>query len=262
LNTFIEELIRWLVSVQNIFTGELIGTMLLVLLGDGVVANVLLEKSKGQNSGWIVIAAGWGFAVAIAVYVAGWASGAHINPAVTIGLAAIGHPSVPASQVPVYLAGQFLGGLLGAVLVWLAYLPHWSPTADVRKKLSVFCTVPEIRNLPANFLCEVIGTAVLLIGVLGIMNKYNGLAGGVGPYAVGILVFSIGLSLGGPTGYAINPARDLSPRLAHALLPIAGKGPSDWGYAWVPVVGPILGGLIGAFVYHALFAGLAPLATP
>ena len=247
---------------MEIFIGELIGTMLLVLLGDGVVANVLLEKSKGQNSGWIVISAGWGFAVAIAVYVAGWASGAHINPAVTIGLAAIRDPSLSVSQVPVYLAGQFLGAFLGAVLVWLAYLPHWSPTADAGKKLSVFCTGPAIRNLPANFLCEVIGTAVLLIGVLGILNANNGIGKDVGPYAVGILVFSIGLSLGGPTGYAINPARDLAPRLAHALLPIAGKGPSDWGYAWVPVVGPILGGVIGAFVYHTLFGSLAPLATP
>jgi glycerol uptake facilitator protein len=245
---------------MEIFIGEAIGTMLLVLLGDGVVANVLLEKSKGQNSGWIVIAAGWGFAVAIAVYVAGWASGGHINPAVTIGLAAAG--DVPAWQVPIYLGAQLLGGFLGAVLVWLAYLPHWSPTKDPGKKLAVFCTGPEIRNLPANFLCEVIGTAVLLIGVLGILNTNNGLAGGIGPYAVGILVFSIGLSLGGPTGYAINPARDLSPRLAHALLPIPGKGSADWGYAWVPVVGPIVGGVIGALVYKALVAGLTPLEHP
>ena len=245
---------------MEIFIGELIGTMLLVLLGDGVVANVLLEKSKGQNSGWIVIAAGWGFGVAIAVYVAGWASGAHINPAVTLGLAAVG--DVPAAQVPLYLGGQFLGAFLGAVLVWLAYLPHWSETADAASKLSVFCTAPAIRNLPANFLCEVIGTAVLLIGVLGIFNTNNGLAGGIGPYAIGILVFSIGLSLGGPTGYAINPARDLSPRLAHALLPIRGKGGSDWGYAWVPVVGPLVGAVIGAFVYKALVAGLTPLPPP
>jgi len=244
---------------MEIFIGELIGTMLLIVLGDGVVANVLLEKSKGQDSGWIVISTGWGFAVAIAVYVAGWASGAHINPAVTIGLAAIG--KLPAAQVPVYLGAQLLGAFLGAVLVWLAYLPHWSQTADPGKKLAVFCTGPAIRRLPANFLCEVIGTAVLLIGVLGILNDNNNIGSGVGPYAVGILVFSIGLSLGGPTGYAINPARDLAPRLAHALLPIAGKGGADWGYAWVPVLGPILGGLIGAFAYHALFTGLAPLAT-
>lgn len=245
---------------MNIFIAELIGTMILVLLGDGVVANVLLKKSKGHNSGWIVIAAGWGFAVAIAVYVAGWASGGHINPAVTIGLAAVGELSW--TQVPTYLAGQFAGGLLGAVLVWLAYLPHWPETPDPGAKLAVFSTGPAIRHWPGNLICEVIGTAVLLIGVLGILNNRIELTSGVGPYAVGILVFSIGLSLGGPTGYAINPARDLAPRLAHALLPIAGKGSSDWRYAWIPVVGPILGGVIGALVYTSLFAGLVPIAMP
>lgn len=245
---------------MNIFVGELIGTMVLVLLGDGVVANVLLEKTKGQNSGWIVIAAGWGFAVAIAVYVAGWASGAHINPAVTLALAAIGE--LPRQQIPVYLAGQFLGAFLGAILVWLAYLPHWSKTADTDAKLAVFCTAPAIRHPLGNLICEVIGTAVLLIGVLGILDNHIELTSGVGPYAVGILVFGIGLSLGGPTGYAINPARDLAPRLAHALLPIAGKGKSDWAYSWVPVVGPILGGILGAWLYHGLLAHLPPLATP
>jgi glycerol uptake facilitator protein len=243
---------------MNIFIAELIGTMILVLLGDGVVANVLLKKSKGHNGGWIVVAAGWGFAVAIAVYVAGWASGGHINPAVTVGLAAIGE--LPWTQVPTYLAGQFAGGFLGAVLVWLAYLPHWSQTPDPGAKLAVFCTGPAIRHWPSNLICEVIGTAVLLIGVLGILNVNNDLGSGVGPYAVGILVFGIGLSLGGPTGYAINPARDLAPRLAHALLPIAGKGSSDWRYAWIPIVGPILGGLIGALLYQSLFAGLVPIA--
>ncbi len=243
---------------MNIFVGELIGTMVLVLLGDGVVANVLLAKSKGYHSGWIVIATGWGFAVAIAVYVAGWASGGHINPAVTIGMAAIG--KLPAAQVPIYLAGQFLGGLIGAVLVWLAYLPHWAPTEDAAAKLAVFATAPAIRHTAGNLICEIIGTAVLLLGVLGILNANNDLGSGVGPYLIGILVFSIGLSLGGPTGYAINPARDLAPRLAHALLPIPGKGGSDWGYAWIPVVGPILGGVAGAVLYNVLFTGLAPLA--
>jgi len=242
---------------MSLFIGELVGTMILVLLGDGVVANVSLARSTGHASGWIVIAAGWGFAVAIGVYVAGWASGAHINPAVTLGMAAVGQ--LPAAKVPIYLAGQFAGGFLGAVLVWLSYLPHWSPTTDEAAKLGVFCTIPAIRHAPSNFICEVIGTAVLLIGVLGINNVNNGLAGGIGPYAVGILVFGIGLSLGGPTGYAINPARDLSPRLAHALLPIPGKGGSDWSYAWVPVIGPVVGGLIGALVYDALFTGLTPL---
>ncbi len=245
---------------MNIFIGELIGTMILVLLGDGVVANVLLEKTKGQNSGWIVIAAGWGFAVAIAVYIAGWASGAHINPAVTVALAAIGE--LPPQQIFVYLAGQFLGAFLGAVLVWLAYLPHWSRTPDPNAKLAVFCTAPAIRHPAGNLICEVIGTAVLLIGVLGILDNNIELGSGVGPYAVGIVVFGIGLSLGGPTGYAINPARDLAPRLAHALLPIAGKGKSDWAYSWVPVVGPIIGGILGAWLYHGLMANLTPLATP
>lgn len=244
---------------MKIFIAELVGTMLLVLLGDGVVANVLLTKTKGQNSGWIVIAAGWGFAVAIAVYVSGPVSDGHINPAVTLGLAALG--KVPAGEVPVYLAGQFLGGFIGAVLVWLAYLPHWSPTTDPAAKLSVFCTAPAIRHRAGNLICEVIGTAVLLIGVLGIIRYNIDLGSGMGPYAVGILVFSIGLSLGGPTGYAINPARDLAPRLAHALLPIPGKGDSDWGYSWIPVVGPILGGLIGAALYYDLFDYLPSLAT-
>ncbi|NLS95031.1 MAG: aquaporin family protein [Planctomycetaceae bacterium] len=242
---------------MNIFIGELIGTMMLVLLGDGVVANVLLAKTKGNNSGWIVITAGWGFAVAIGVYVAGWASGAHINPAVTVGLLAAG--DVTAGQVPVYLAGQFLGAFLGALLVYLAYLPHWEPTTDVTGKLSAFCTVPAIRHTAGNLICEIIGTAALLIGALGINNTNNGLAGGVGPYALGILVFGIGLSLGGPTGYAINPARDLAPRIAHALLPIPGKGGSDWSYAWIPVVGPIIGGVIGALVYSTLFGSLTPV---
>jgi glycerol uptake facilitator protein len=245
---------------MEIFCAELLGTMLLVLLGDGVVANVLLAKTKGQNSGWIVIAAGWGFGVAVAVYVAGRVSGGHINPAVTIALAAIG--KVSAGQVPIYLAGQFLGGFLGAVLVWLAYLPHWSPTVDPTAKLSVFCTVPAIRHPLGNLLCEVIGTAVLLMGALGLLYDEIEPTSGMGPYAVGILVFGIGLSLGGPTGYAINPARDLAPRLAHALLPIPGKGHSDWGYAWIPVVGPIIGGLLGAVLFRGLFDYLPSLTAP
>jgi glycerol uptake facilitator protein len=245
---------------MNIFIGELIGTMVLVLLGDGVVANVALAKSKGHNSGWIVVTAGWGFAVAIGVYVAGWASGGHINPAVTIGMAAIGNLAV--AQIPLYLSAQFLGAFIGAVLVWLAYLPHWAQTKDPGDKLGVFCTVPAIRHSVGNVICEVIGTAMLLIGVLGILNTNNEIGSGFGPYAVGILVFSIGLSLGGPTGYAINPARDLAPRLAHALLPIPGKGHSDWGYAWIPAFGPIVGGVIGAVLYTSLFSGLPTLATP
>ncbi len=245
---------------MNVLVGELIGTMILVLLGDGVVANVVLAKSKGHNSGWIVITAGWGFAVAIAVYVSGWASGGHINPAVTVGLASIG--KLAWAEVPVYLGGQFLGGFLGAVLVWLAYLPHWAATDDPSGKLGIFCTGPAIRHVPGNFICEVIGTAVLLVGVLGILHTNNEIGSGLGPYVIGILVFSIGLSLGGATGYAINPARDLAPRLAHALLPIAGKGDSDWGYAWIPVVAPIVGAVAGALAYQALFADLPALVAP
>lgn len=236
---------------MNIFLSELIGTMILILLGDGVVANVLLNKSKGQNSGWIVITAGWGFAVAMAVYSVGFIAGAHINPAVTLGFAVTGQISW--GSVPAYLAGQFIGAFIGGTLVWLAYMPHWKETEDAGLKLAVFCTGPAIRNTSRNLLTEIIGTAMLLMGVFGIFNANNGLAGGVGPYAVGILVFSIGLSLGGPTGYAINPARDLGPRIAHAVLPIAGKGDSDWGYSWIPVVGPIIGGIVGALLYQGLF---------
>ena len=236
---------------MNNFMGELFGTMILVLLGNGVVANVLLKKSKGENSGWMVITSGWGFGVAIAVYVAGWVSGAHINPAVTLGFLIIG--KIGLKDVPYYLAGQMIGAFLGAVAVWLAYLPHWKATEDPDKKLSAFCTMPAIRSYGANLLCEIIGTAMLLMGVLGISNVHNSIGTGIGPYLVGILVFSIGLSLGGPTGYAINPARDLMPRIAHALLPIAGKRDSDWSYAWVPVVGPLIGSILGAGLYHIIF---------
>jgi glycerol uptake facilitator protein len=234
------------------FFAEIVGTMLLVLLGDGVVANVLLNKSKGQNSGWIVITTGWGLAVTISVYSVGWISGAHLNPAVTLGLAAIGQ--FPAANVAPYIAAQMTGAFLGAVLVWLAYLPHWSATPDQGLKLAVFCTGPAVRKPAMNLLTEIIGTFVLVLGVLAILspknlNPQSGLKDGIGPALVGLLVWSIGLSLGGPTGYAINPARDLGPRIAHALLPISGKGSSDWGYAWVPVVGPLVGGVLGALFY-------------
>jgi len=238
---------------MNNFIAELIGTMILVLLGDGVVANVLLKKSKGENSGWIVIATGWGFAVAMAVYIAGWVSGAHINPAVTIGFIAIGDLSTK-EAIP-YISGQMVGAFLGAVLVWLAYMPHWKATDNADHKLLVFCTMPAIRKRRFNIVTEIIGTAMLLLGVLGINDTHNGIGTGAGPYLVGVLVLSIGLSLGGPTGYAINPARDLAPRIAHFLLPIPGKRDSDWSYSWVPVVGPIIGCLIGAFLYKFVFLG-------
>ncbi len=226
--------------------------MLLVLLGDGVVANVLLKQSKGNGGGWIVITAGWGFAVMVGAYAVGTISGAHLNPAVTLGLAAIG--SIPFSAVPTYIAAQMIGAFLGAVLVWLAYLPHWGITEDKAAVRGVFCTAPAVRNSGANLLTEIIGTFVLLLGIMAIPSTHNlvevsGLKNGLGPLLVGFLVWSIGLSLGGSTGYAINPARDLGPRLAHALLPIPGKTDSNWGYAWIPVVGPIIGGVAGALFY-------------
>lgn len=238
------------------FLAELLGTMLLIILGDGVVANVVLNKTKGQNSGWIVITAGWAFAVTLAVYAVGTFSGAHLNPAVTIGLAAIG--KLAWSAVPVYIAAQLLGAMLGATIVWLAYLPHWAVTDNKGSKLAVFCTAPAIRDRNANLITEIIGTFVLVLGVLVVLtpknlNPVHGWDVGFGPFLVGIIVWAIGLSLGGPTGYAINPARDLGPRIAHALLPIAGKGKSDWDYAWIPVAGPIAGGLIAAFLYKALW---------
>ncbi|HYV27363.1 MAG TPA: MIP/aquaporin family protein [Candidatus Eisenbacteria bacterium] len=234
------------------FTAELIGTMILVLLGDGVVANVLLNKSKGQNSGWIVITTGWGLAVTVAIYAVGTISQGHLNPAVTIGLAAIG--KFEWAKVPGYVLAQMVGAFLGAILVWLAYLLHWKETSDASSKLGVFCTAPAVRHSLGNLLTEIIGTFVLVLGALAIPAKNNlsaelGFSTGLGPLLVGLLVFSIGLSLGGPTGYAINPARDFGPRLAHFLLPIAGKGNSDWKYAWVPIIGPIIGGILGAVFY-------------
>ncbi|MBI1839585.1 MAG: aquaporin family protein [Verrucomicrobia bacterium] len=235
------------------FSAELIGTLLLVLLGDGVVANVVLKKTKGHQGGWIVITAGWAFAVTVGVYASNAVSGAHLNPAVTLGLAAIG--KFAWADVPTYLAAQMLGGGIGAALVWLAYLPHWKETPDPADKLAVFCTGPALRHLPSNFLTEAIGSFVLVCGVLAIQSPKNllpasGFATGFGPCLVGVLVWSIGVSLGGPTGYAINPARDLAPRLLHALLPIPGKGGSDWAYSWVPVLGPIVGGVVGALFYQ------------
>lgn len=236
---------------MSVFTAEAVGTALLILLGDGVVAGVLLAKSKAQNSGWIVITTGWGLAVAIAVYAVGRISGAHLNPAITLSLALVG--KLPWSQVPAYLGGQFLGAFVGAVLVWLAYLAHWGETQDPDLKRLVFATAPAVRRIPANFLTEVIGTFVLMFGVLALGANKAPNDTGLTPLLVGFLVWAIGLSLGGPTGYAINPARDLAPRLAHALLPIPGKGGSDWGYSWVPVAGPLVGGLAGAVAYVGLF---------
>jgi glycerol uptake facilitator protein len=237
--------------MENIFVSELIGTAILILLGDGVVAAVLLNESKAQNGGWIVITLGWGMAVAMAVYAVGQFSGAHINPAVTIGFATIG--TTEWGDVPQYLAGEFAGAFLGACLVYLAYLPHWGGTEDPGLKLAVFSTGPAVRKPGMNFVTEVIGTVVLVMGVLAIIDTGNELTSGLAPLLIGLLVLSIGLSLGGPTGYAINPARDLGPRIAHAVLPIAGKGDSDWQYSWIPVAGPLAGGIVGAVLYNGLW---------
>jgi glycerol uptake facilitator protein len=240
------------------YFAEFIGTAILILLGDGVVAGVLLRDSKAENSGWIVITLGWGLAVAVAVYTVGRISGAHLNPAVTLGLASIGEFSW--GMVPGYVAAQFAGAFVGGALVYLHYLPHWGHTDDPGLKLAVFCTGPAVRNFPANVLSEIIGTFLLVFAVLGIGANAGPLRGqidlsavfstGLAPLLVGLLVVAIGLSLGGPTGYAINPARDLGPRIAHAVLPIPGKGTSDWAYAWVPVVAPIVGGVLGALAWN------------
>jgi glycerol uptake facilitator protein len=241
------------------YTAEAFGTALLILFGDGVVANVLLARSKGERSGWIVITFGWGVAVMVAVYAVGRLSGAHLNPALTLALASIG--AFPWVAVPGYIAAQMIGAAIGAVLVWLMYLPHWSVTPDADLKLAVFCTGPAIRNPATNFLTEFLATAAFVFAVLAIGANAQEFAslrdidlsivfsGAWQPLLVGFLVLGVGLSLGGPTGYAINPARDLGPRVVHFLLPIPGKRDSDWGYAWVPVIGPIVGALVGAQLF-------------
>jgi len=234
------------------FLAEILGTAILILLGNGVVANCVLAKCKGNGGGWIVITAGWGMAVATGIFAVGKFSGAHMNPAVTLGLASVGR--LGWESVPVYVVAQLLGAILGAALVWVAYYPHWAETEDAEAKLACFATGPAVRVPAANLATEVIGTAVLLLGVLTIpYGKPEVPLSHLDPLLVGGLVFSIGLSLGGPTGYAINPARDLGPRIAHQLLPVAGKGSSDWGYAWIPVVGPLLGGVLGAWIYKSLW---------
>ena len=246
------------------YLSEFIGTLILVFLGDGVVANVLLKESKGEASGWIVVATGWGLAVAMAVYAVGRFSGAHINPAVALGLASIG--AFPWNQVVGYILSQMAGGIVGAVLVYLAYLSHWRVTDCSDLKRAVFCTIPAIRRPIPNFICEFLGTAMLLFGVLAITSNAQEIdqvcdlnlsvifSTGIAPLLVGCLVFSIGLSLCGPTSYAINPARDLGPRIAHALLPIPGKQGSDWGYSWIPVVASLCVGVAGSLLF--VFLGM------
>lgn len=231
------------------FLGELLGTMLLVLLGDGVVANVVLKDTKGSNSGWIVITFGWAMAVFVGVFSVASVSGAHLNPAVTIALAVAG--KFAWAQAGTYVLAQMLGGAMGALLVWLQYKDHFAKTDSREGKLAVFCTGPQIRNTFSNLLSEIIGTFVLVFGVLHMAAPAMGL-GALDALPVALLVLAIGLSLGGTTGYALNPARDLSPRLMHFLLPIPNKKDSDWGYAWIAVLGPVLGGALAAVVYNAL----------
>jgi glycerol uptake facilitator protein len=235
---------------------EVLGTAILIVLGDGVVANVVLQRTKGHDSGWIVITAGWGLGVTIAVYCVNSISGAHLNPAVTIALASIG--TFDWAKVPGYILAQIAGGFLGGIIVWLSYLPHWKATPDPLSKLAVFSTAPAIRQPTANFISEFVGGFVLVLSLLAVISPENfvpgsDLAKGFGPLLVGVIVTAIGLSLGGPTGYAINPARDLGPRIAHAILPIVGKGSSDWGYAWIPIVGPTLGAVGAALVYQSVW---------
>lgn len=235
------------------FWGEFLGTLILVLLGDGVVAGVLLKRSKGEGSGWLVITTGWAFAVMAGVFtaVACGSSDAHLNPAVTLGFAV--RAGAFGKCLP-YIAAQLLGAVVGAALVWMHYLPHWKETPDAATKLACFCTAPAIRKAAANLVSEIIGTAVLVFVVGAIFSKAiaaNG-PGALGPYLVGSLVWGIGLSLGGTTGYAINPARDLGPRLAHSLLPVAGKGSSDWSYAPIPVIGPLVGGALAGWLLRIL----------
>ncbi len=228
----------------TIFFSEFLGTGLLMLLGSGVVANVVLPKTGGNGGGWLLINWGWGVAVFAGVYVA-WRSGAHLNPAVTIGLLAAGNDLGGAANVLAYLAGQFVGAFFGSSLAWVAYRSHFDDAdAEAGLKRAVFCTAPAIRNLPNNLATEAIGTFVLVFVVIAFGQTPSGL----GPLAVALLVVGIGASLGGPTGYAINPARDLAPRLAHAVLPIPGKGPGGWDYAWVPVVGPLAGGAVAGLL--------------
>jgi glycerol uptake facilitator protein len=237
---------------MNIFTGEIVGTFLLILLGNGVVANVILNKTKGHNSGWLVITFGWAMAVFVGVFVASKASGAHLNPAVTIALATL--DKVKWSDVPWYLGGQVIGAMMGCVAVWGSYFMHLKDTNDAATKLAVFATSPAIRNPIYNLLTEIIATFVLILAVLFIITPSSSL-GALDALPVALVVLGIGLSLGGPTGYAINPVRDFVPRFMHAILPMGKKGSSDWKYCWIPIVGPVAGSLLAALIYHTMLRG-------
>lgn len=233
--------------------GELLGTMVLIICGVGVVGGVLLKWSKAENAGWIVITLGWGLGVTMGVYVSGTVSDAHINPAVTLGFASIGE--FPWSKVPMYITAQMIGAIVGAAVVFFNYLPHWKETKDEGAKLAIFATAPgeseKVRSYLSNLVSEIIGTFLLLLGLLFI--GANTFSEGLNPVVVGLLIVVIGMSLGGATGYAINPARDLGPRITHALLPIPGKGGSDWTYSWIPVLGPIIGAVYASLFYQAVF---------
>ncbi|WP_369411836.1 MIP/aquaporin family protein [Chryseolinea lacunae] len=236
-------------TVMSPYYAEFIGTLIIILLGDGAVAGALLKGTKSENDGWLTIVMAWGLAVTLAIFAVGRISGAHLNPAITIALYLTG--DFPQDKVAGYIIAQFAGAFVGAILVWLHFLPHWERTDSASKKLAVFCTGPAVRSTPANLVSEVIATGVLVFAILFI--GANEFAAGINPLIVGGLIISIGLSLGGTTGFAINPARDLGPRLAHFILPIPGKGSSDWSYSWIPVVGPVLGGVLGAWMFKALF---------
>lgn len=250
---------------MNVFVAEFIGTAILILLGNGVVANVVLNKSKGSNSGWIVITTAWGLAVMTGAYCVGWISGAHLNPALTIGFAVAG--LFPGNLVLGYVISQILGAMFGQIFVYLTYKKQYDDTTDAGCILASFSTEPAVRDLKWNFITETIATFMLVFGLLAISHVNNqaftatlpngdmvrGFTGILGPLLAGFYVWSLGLSLGGPTGYAINPARDFGPRIMHAILPIANKGDSDWAYAWVPIAGPIVGGIIGAITFAAIF---------
>lgn len=234
---------------MNPYLAEFLGTCLLIILGDGVVAGVVLKRTKSESAGWLTIVLAWGLAVTLAVFAVGKFSGAHLNPAVTVGLLVDG--SFPTDQAVGYILAQIAGAFVGAVIVWIHYMPHWKETHDAESKLAVFSTTPALRSPISNFISEVIASAILILGLLFI--GANEFTEGLKPIVVGFLIVSIGLSLGGTTGFAINPARDLGPRLAHFILPIHGKGKSDWAYAWIPVFGPIVGGALGALIYRMLF---------
>jgi glycerol uptake facilitator protein len=231
------------------FVSELTGTAILIILGDGVVANAILNKTKGNNGGLISITFGWAIGVFVGVFISSAASGSHLNPVVTIALASLG--KFEWASVPLYITAQLLGAMLGSFLVWLVYRKHFDETTDADTQLAVFCTGPAIRNTIDNLISEIVGTFVLILGVLFIVSPKSSL-GALDALPVALLVLGIGLSLGGTTGYAINPARDLGPRIMHAILPIKGKRNSDWSYSWIPVIGPVIGSLLAAFIFSLI----------